>query len=159
MQDLHTRKKRVRFLSNVEALRKPSRMISDVHAISANIHNYRNSTWSKKFLRFLHSPNNCLCRYCFTLKSLHRRHHCGLSGFVGAGLWWSVAASSSLRPVPSARCSHAKVRRNSETAKRFHAFCAKKGTGGVPPCLLMTQMTPLLLRGNLLVSQFLLCPV
>ena len=108
-------------------------MISDVHAISANIHNYRNSTWSKKFLRFLHSPNNCLCRYCFTLKSLHRRHHCGLSGFVGAGLWWSVAASSSLRPVPSARCSHAKVRRNSETAKRFHAFCAKKGTGGVPP--------------------------
>ena len=69
MQGLYTRKKRVRYLPNVEALRKPWWMISDVHAISANTHNYRNSSWSKKFLRFLHSPNNCLCRYCFTLKS------------------------------------------------------------------------------------------
>ena len=32
-QDLYERKKRVRSLPNIEALRKPSRMISDVHAI------------------------------------------------------------------------------------------------------------------------------
>ena len=34
-------KKRVRSLSNIEAVRKPSRKISDVHAISADIHNYQ----------------------------------------------------------------------------------------------------------------------
>ena len=68
MQGLYTRKKRVRYLPNVEALRKPRWMISDVHAISANTHNYRNSSWSKKFLRFLHSPNNCSCRYCLPTK-------------------------------------------------------------------------------------------
>lgn len=31
-------------LSNIEALTKPSRKISDVHAISADIHNYQVST-------------------------------------------------------------------------------------------------------------------
>ena len=67
-QDLYERKKRVRSLPNIEALRKPSRMISNVHAISADINNYRYSTWNKKFLRFLCSPNNCYCRYCFTVK-------------------------------------------------------------------------------------------
>ena len=72
MQDLYIRKKRVRSLPNVEALRKPWWMISDVHAISADIHNYRYSSWSKKFLRFLHSPNNCACRYCYYPRKSHR---------------------------------------------------------------------------------------
>jgi len=40
-QDLYARKKRVRSLSNIEAVRLPSRKISDVHAISADIHNYQ----------------------------------------------------------------------------------------------------------------------
>ena len=41
-------------------------MISDVHAINADNHNYRYSSWIKKFLRFLYHPNNCYCRYYFT---------------------------------------------------------------------------------------------
>ena len=45
-------KKRVRSLSNIEALRKPSRKISDVHAISADIHNYQQSTCFRNFSGF-----------------------------------------------------------------------------------------------------------
>ena len=47
-QSLHVRKKRVRSLSNIEALALPNRKISDVHAISANNHNYQSFDLDKE---------------------------------------------------------------------------------------------------------------
>ena len=46
-------------LSNIEVLRKPTKMISDVHAMSADINLLFCILVLKKFLRFLCSPNNC----------------------------------------------------------------------------------------------------
>ena len=55
-------------LSNIEALALPNRKISDVHAISADNHNYHYFGLEKKLARFLCSPNNCYCRYFNSLR-------------------------------------------------------------------------------------------
>ena len=52
--DLYVRKKRVRSLPNIEAVRLPNQVISDVHAISANNHNYQHLGLIRKLARFLY---------------------------------------------------------------------------------------------------------
>ena len=51
--------KSVSALTRYRGSRMPNQRISDVHAISADIHNYRYFDLFKKFARFLYLPNNC----------------------------------------------------------------------------------------------------
>ena len=70
-QDPIHKKERELLLPDIEALRMPSRTISDVHAIAREQYTIIVILLYsiKKFLRFLYHPNNCYCRLLFTIKS------------------------------------------------------------------------------------------
>lgn len=57
--EISMNEKACQLLLNIEGLRKPTKMISDVHAIYADINLLFCILVLQKFLRFLCSPNNC----------------------------------------------------------------------------------------------------
>ena len=68
-------------LPDIEALALPNQVISDVHAISANNHNYQYLGLNLEISQVSISSNNCSCRYFFTHEShtatLRSRNHAG----------------------------------------------------------------------------------
>ena len=71
-------------LSDIEAVRLPNQVISDVHAISANNHNYHYLGLILEISHVSISSNNCYCRYCLTLNVAPRRRY----GLQQANVRW-----------------------------------------------------------------------